>query len=78
MLNRNPPSWNPSKAKASIGGAQQNNASAAAAAAAAAAVCVLQVRYHPDKVPASAPLAERVMAEEVSKILNAHNWDKGR
>lgn len=34
----------------------------------------MQVRYHPDKVPASAPLSERVMAEEVSKILNSHNW----
>jgi hypothetical protein len=39
------------------------------------AVLCLQVRYHPDKVPASAPLAERVMAEEVSKILNSH-WSK--
>lgn len=39
-------------------------------------MCCLQVRYHPDKVPTSAPLAERVMAEEVSKVLNAHNWCK--
>jgi hypothetical protein len=33
----------------------------------------LQVRYHPDKVPAAAPLAERVRAEEISKILNSWN-----
>jgi hypothetical protein len=33
----------------------------------------LQVRYHPDKVPASAPLADRVRAEEISKILNSWN-----
>lgn len=37
----------------------------------------LQIKFHPDKVPAAAPLAERVMAEEVSKILNAHNWHSG-
>jgi hypothetical protein len=37
----------------------------------------LQIKFHPDKVPAAAPLAERVMAEEVSKILNAHNWNTG-
>jgi hypothetical protein len=36
-----------------------------------------QVRFHPDKVPASAPLAERVRAEEVSKILNSHDWVGG-
>jgi hypothetical protein len=33
-----------------------------------------QVRFHPDKVPAGAPLAARVRAEEVSKILNSHDW----
>jgi hypothetical protein len=32
-----------------------------------------QVRYHPDKVPAAAPLADRVRAEEISKILNSWN-----
>ena len=38
-------------------------------------VCAcVQARYHPDKVPPSADLSERVYAEEVSKILNAHNW----
>jgi hypothetical protein len=28
------------------------------------------VRYHPDKVPAGAPLIDLVKAEEISKILN--------
>jgi hypothetical protein len=37
-------------------------------------LCCVQARYHPDKVPPSAPLSERVYAEEVSKVLNAHNW----
>jgi hypothetical protein len=35
-----------------------------------------QVRFHPDKVPSTASLLERVRSEEISKILNG--WDISR